>query len=234
MIKSRTIQLIYQSIYIGIAIIAIFASLGLFDASFRWDFYIHFTNLSNYLCIALMICELRDTAKRSGDSLVTTFPLVKFIALLGILLTFIIYNFILAPRRDIKDSFVVASVTLHIILPLIFTFDYVLFYEHGKVKWYYPILSTIFPLVYAAFIYIHAAILNFDSSIFYPGRKDPFIYPYFFLNLDKYGVAGVAKYIVIILIVFVVFGYLIVLIDKLFSKMLYKKKLSIVGMNDKM
>ncbi len=223
MIKSRTSQLIYQSIYIGIAIIAILASLGLFEMTYRWDFYVHFTNLSNYLCAIIMFLELRDTAKRSGDSFVTTFPLVKFIALLGILLTFIIYNFVLAPRRDIQDSFVVASVTLHIILPLMYTFDYVLFYEHGKVKWYYPILSTIFPLLYAAFIYIHAAIYRFDSSIYYPGRKDPFIYPYFFLDLDKYGVVGVAKYIVIILIVFVVFGYLIVLIDKLFSKVLYKK-----------
>ena len=223
MIKSRTSQLIYQSIYIGIAIIAILASLGLFEMTYRWDFYVHFTNLSNYLCAIIMFLELRDTAKRSGDSFVTTFPLVKFIVLLGILLTFIIYNFVLAPRRDIQDSFVVASVTLHIILPLMYTFDYVLFYEHGKVKWYYPILSTIFPLLYAAFIYIHAAIYRFDSSIYYPGRKDPFIYPYFFLDLDKYGVVGVAKYIVIILIVFVVFGYLIVLIDKLFSKVLYKK-----------
>ena len=223
MIKSRTTQLIYQSVYIGIAIIGILASLGLFEMSYRWDFYVYFTNLSNYLCAILMFLELRDIAKKSSDSFVTTFPLLKFIALLGILLTFIIYNFVLAKRRDIKDSFVVASVTLHMILPLMFTFDYILFYEHGKVKWYYPILSTIFPLLYATFIYVHAAIYNFDSSIYYPGRNDPFIYPYFFLNLDKYGIVGVAKFIVIILIVFLVFGYLMVLIDKIFSKMLHKK-----------
>lgn len=223
MIKSRTGQLIFQSIYIGIAIIAVLASLGLFEMAYRWDFYVHFTNLSNYLCAIFMVLELRDTAKKNIDSYVTTYPTVKFVALLSILLTFIIYNFVLAKSRDIKDSFVVASVTLHMILPLMFTFDYILFYEHGKVKWYYPIVSTVFPLLYAAFIFVHAAIRNFDSSIYFPGRNDPFIYPYFFLNLDKYGVAGVAKYIVIILIVFVVFGYIIVMIDKLLGKVINKK-----------
>ena len=224
MVKSRTTQLIYQSIYIGIAIIAILASLGLFDMAYRWDFYVHFTNLSNYLCAIFMFLELRDTIKKNTDSYVTTFPVLKFVALLGILLTFIIYNFVLAPRRDIKDSFVVSSVTLHIILPLMFTFDYILFYERGKVKWYYPIVSALFSLLYAAFIYIHAAIYKFDSSIYYPGRKDPFIYPYFFLNLDKLGVAGVVKYILIILIVFVAFGYVILLLDRLFGRV--KEKIS--------
>lgn len=223
MIKNRTTQLIYKSIYIGISIIAVLASLGLFEMTYRWDFYVHFTNLSNYLCAIFMLLELRDTAKKNTDSYVTTYPAVKFVALLAILLTFIIYNFVLASRRDIKDSFVVSSVTLHIILPLMFTLDYILFYEHGKVKWYYPILSTIFPLLYAAFIYVHAAIRNFDSSIYYPGRKDPFIYPYFFLNLDKYGVAGVITNIMIILIAFVVFGNVIVLIDKLLGKMINKE-----------
>ena len=223
MIKSRTTQLIFQSIYIGFAIIAILASFGLFEMIYRWDFYVHFTNLSNYLCAIFMLLELRDTAKKNTDSYVTAYPAMKFVALLAILLTFIIYNFVLASRRDIKDSFVVASITLHIILPLMFTFDYILFYEHGKVKWHYPILSTIFPLLYAAFIYVHAAIRNFDSSIYFPGRNDPFIYPYFFLNLDKYGVLGVVKNILIILIIFIVFGYVIVLIDKLLGKIINKK-----------
>ena len=224
MIKSRTTQLIFQSIYIGIAIIAILASLGLFEMTYMWDFYIHFTNLSNYLCAILMFLELRDTAKKREDGFVTTCPTVKFIALLCILLTFIIYNFVLAPRRDIKDSFGLPSITLHIILPLMFTFDYILFYEHGKVKMYYPIVSALFPFIYAVFIYIHAAIYKFDSSIYYPGRSDPFIYPYFFLNLDKLGVSGVIKNCVLIVVCFIIFGYVVMLLDNLLSKLLCRVK----------
>ena len=218
MIKNRTAQLIFQSIYMGIAIIALLASFGLFAMDFRWDFYIHFTNLSNYLCMIVMFLELRDTAKKKDDSYVSTLPRLKFVSLLGILLTFIIYNFVLAATRDIKDSFIVASVTLHIILPIMFTIDYILFYEHGRVKWYYPLLSAIFPLLYAIFIFIHAAILNFDTSIISYDKRGPFIYPYFFLRLDKLGVAGVLKNCVGITIAFIVFGYLIMLLDKLISK----------------
>ena len=134
MIKRRTAQLIFQSIYIGIAIIAVLASFGIFEMTYRWDFYVHFTNQSNYLCVILMFLELRDTAKKELDSYVTTHPVLKFVALLGIILTFIIYNFVLSPQRDLKDSFVVASMTLHIILPIMFVVDYILFYEHGKLK----------------------------------------------------------------------------------------------------
>ena len=90
MIKNRTAQLIFESIYIGISIIAVLASLGLFEMTYRWDFYIHFTNLSNYLCIIIMLIELCDTAKKKNDGYVSTLPVLKFIALLGILLTFII------------------------------------------------------------------------------------------------------------------------------------------------
>lgn len=223
MVKSRTIQLIFQSIYIGISIIAVLASFGLFDMSFRWDFYIHFTNLSNYLCIVIMLRELYDTAKKTNDSYVKTCPLLKFIALLAIILTFIIYNFVLSAKRDIRASFTPGSITLHIMLPLLFVFDYILFYEHGKNKWYYPIISASFPVAYALFIFIHAAILKFDTSILSFDKSSPFIYPYFFLRLDKLGVSGVLKNIVIIFFGFIIFGYIVLILDEIIDKFVIKK-----------
>ena len=68
--RSRTAQLIYQSMFCGVGIIGILASLGLFHGSFRWDFYLYFTNLSNYLCIGIMFAELVQTAKRKSDDYV--------------------------------------------------------------------------------------------------------------------------------------------------------------------
>lgn len=218
MIKSRTVQIIYQSIYIGISFIAILASFGLFDMSFRWDFYIHFTNISNFLCILIMLIELKDTVNKKQDDYVRTLLLLKFIALLSISLTFIVYNFLLSSTRDVKDSFTVGSVTLHIILPIMFTFDYILFYEHGKIRWYYPIISTIFPLAYAIFVFMHAAIRKFDSSILCFDKTVPLIYPYFFLNIEKLGIDAVIKNIMIITVIFIIFGYIIMIIDKLLSK----------------
>lgn len=58
MTKNRTAQLMLQSAFCAIGIIGIIASFGFFDMVWRWDFYIQFTNLSNYFCIAIMFAEL--------------------------------------------------------------------------------------------------------------------------------------------------------------------------------
>ena len=56
MFKNRTAQLIFQSFYCAIGLIGIVASIGVFDdvLNLHMDFYVHFTNLSNYLCIGIM------------------------------------------------------------------------------------------------------------------------------------------------------------------------------------
>ena len=66
MIKNRTAQLIYQTIYLTLGFVGLVASLGIFDNinTIRWDFYVHFTNISNFLCIGVMLAGLIQTAKK--------------------------------------------------------------------------------------------------------------------------------------------------------------------------
>ena len=212
MIRNRTAQLIFQSFFCALGLIGIVASFGIFDDVLnpRWDFYVHFTNLSNYLCIGVVFAELIQTAKKREDSYVTTTPFLKFIGVLAILLTFLVFNFLLAgqPDRDPQANWRVASIAFHVILPIMYVFDWILFYEHKKVKWFHPIASVIFPLLYVIFIYIRAAILNFNPEV-------PYIYPYFFLNLETQGIGGVAKWIVILFIGFIALGYIFYGIDKM-------------------
>ena len=61
-------------------------------------------------------------------------------------------------------------------------------------------LSISVPIIYVVFIYIRAWILEFNAEI-------PYIYPYFFLNLDTQGVAGVLKWVGILLVAFIVVGF---------------------------
>ena len=217
MIKNRIVQIIFQTAFVTIGIIGIIASIGFFDYSFRSDFFVHFTNLSNYLCIGIVLAELIQTVKKEKDDYVTVLPKLKFIGVLAILLTFIVFNFLLAPTRDTYLNFKVNSITFHVILPIMFILDWVLFYERGKVKWYLPLLSTIFPLIYVTFVYIRAWFLGFNP-------ETPYIYPYFFLNLDTQGVVGVIKWVLILLIAFIVIGYIFFGIDRLL-KMQKNKKL---------
>ena len=220
MIKNRTIQLIFQTIYCTLGFVGCVASLGIFDNinMIRWDFYVHFTNISNFLCIGIMLAALIQTAKKKEDSFVTTAPLLKFIGMLGILLTFLVFNIMLAGNRDPQLNWRVGSLIFHVVLPIMYILHWFLFYERKKCKWYYPLASVSFPLAYLFFIFIQAAIMKFDTSVLIPGTTTPLIYPYFFVNLETQGVGGVAKWVVILLTAFVVLGFVFFGLDKLGKK----------------
>jgi hypothetical protein len=226
MIKNRTTQLIYQTIYCTLGLVGLVASLGIFDniKMIRWDFYVHFTNISNYLCLGVMLAGLIQTAKKKEDSYVSAAPLIKFIGMLGILLTFLVFNIMLAGAegRDPQANWRIGSLLAHVVLPVMYIADWFLFYERKKSKWFYPIASIAFPLAYVVFLLIQAIILKFDSSILIPTTTTPLIYPYFFVNLDTQGVGGVLMWIGILSAAFIVVGYLFFGLDRIGKKQLVK------------
>jgi hypothetical protein len=141
---------------------------------------------------------------------VTTTPFLKFVGVLAILLTFLVFNFLLAcqPDRDPQANWRISSISFHVILPIMYVLDWLLFYEHKKIRWFYPLASVILPLLYVAFVFTRAAIVNFNPDV-------PYLYPYFFLNIDKLGVAGVGKWVAILFAGFIILGYIFYIIDKI-------------------
>ena len=221
MIKNRTVQLIYQTIYCTLGFVGSIACLGIFDdiKLLRWDFYVYFTNLSNFLCFGVMLVALIQTIKRKEDGYVTATPLLKFIGMLGILLTFLVFNFVLAGAADRNPqlNWRIGSICFHVVLPLMYIADWFLFYERKKTTWRYPIASISFPLGYAIFLLIHAAILGFDTSILTP-TGTTLIYPYFFVNIETQGVPGVLMWIAILSVAFVAIGFAFYGLDRISKK----------------
>ena len=221
MIKNRTAQLIYQTVYCTLALVGSVACLGIFDdiKLFRWDFYVYFTNLSNFLCFGVMLVALIQTIKRKEDGYVTATPLLKFIGMLGILLTFLVFNLMLAGAegREPQLNWRIGSICFHVVLPIMYIADWFLFYERKKTTWRYPIASISFPLGYAIFLLIHAAILGFDTSILTP-TGTTLIYPYFFVNLETQGVPGVLMWIAILSVAFVAMGFGFYGLDRISKK----------------
>ena len=226
MIKNRTAQLIYQVIYCTLGLVGTIAALGVFDdiSNIRWDFYVHFTNISNFLCIGVMLAGLIQTARKKEDGFVSAAPILKFIGMLGILLTFLVFNIMLAGAegRNPQANWRIGSLCFHVVLPVMYIADWFLFYERKKSKWYYPLVSIAFPLAYVIFLLIQAIILNFDSSILIPTTTTPLIYPYFFVNLDTQGVDGVLMWIAILSVAFATVGYLFFGLDRIGRKKLNK------------
>ena len=222
MIKNRTVQLIYQTVYCTLGLVGFIACLGIFDniSMIRWDFYVHFTNLSNFLCIGVMLAGLIQTVKKKEDSYVTVAPMLKFIGMLGILLTFLVFNIMLAGAegRDPQANWRIGSLCFHVVLPIMYIADWFLFYERKQTKWYYPIASIGFPLAYVIFLLIQAVILKFDTSILIPATTTPLIYPYFFVNLDTQGIGGVFMWNAILSVAFASAGFGLFGIDRIEKK----------------
>lgn len=215
--KNRTTQLIFQTAYCTLGVLGIVASLGFFEYEFYPQFYVQFTNLSNYFCIGIMFAELIQTMKKDGDTYVSVLPGMKFTGILAIMLTFFVFNLLLAGEagRDPAANYKVASILMHVILPVMYVADWFLFYEHGKVTWYMPLMSAMVPLVYVGFIFGRAWIHHFDTKV-------PLLYPYFFLNLEKQQVRGVVRWILVLLLAFIIAGYMFLGIDRMIGK--YKRK----------
>ena len=222
MIKNRTAQLIYQTIYCTLGLVGCIACLGIFDniKMIRWDFYVHFTNISNFFCLGIMFTALFQTIRKKEDSYVKAAPMLKFIGILGILLTFLVFNIMLAGQegRDPQLNWRIGSLLFHVLLPIMYIADWFLFYERKQCKWYYPIASIGFPLAYVIFLLIQAIILGFDSSILIPTTTTPLIYPYFFVNIETQGIPGVLMWIAILSVAFVAVGFGFYGLDRISKK----------------
>lgn len=211
MIKNRTTQIVFQTVYLVLGFIGIIGSLGYFYGRFSNEFYTKYTSLSNYICVGVMVACFIQTLKASGrkqDGYVEVAPKFYFMCNIMILVTCLVYNILLAKEYSVADYFLsLSNLTNHLILPIMFVLHWILFYEHGNTKWYYPLLSLIIPLVYVIFILIRAAILGAG----YSGT----LYPYFFLNVPKLGWGGFFGWILILIVIFTILSYIIFALDNI-------------------
>lgn len=214
MIKSRKIQIAYLAAACTVGVFGILASVGLFEADFRWDFYIYFTNVSNYLCVAVMIAELSAALRSKDDGYIDTLPKLKFAGMIGIALTFLMFNAVMAPTKSAEYLLSFRNISLHVLMPILYVLDWFLFYERGKARLKYPLISLIFPISYMAFVLIHAAALRFDSSIPCYAGDAPLIYPYFFLDYGKQGAWRIVLWVAAIILLLAALGYVFLLLDR--------------------
>ena len=171
------------------------------------DFLKYYTNLSNWFVFVVSVIVLADNVKRvkagerRGHN--KAVPVLKFMTTVMILLTFIVYSTMLESPFTLRYWRNLYSLVCHIFAPVLFVLDYMLYDEHRTVKVYYPLLSMIVPLVYAF------AVLVVGSCI------PDFKYPYFLLDVSRFGYGGVALWMLAFIAGYALLGYLLWLYDKL-------------------
>ena len=105
---------------------------------------------------------------------------------------------------------------MHYIVPYGALTDWALFDKGHCYKWWDPFVWTILPLAYAIISVAIALITRIPI-----GNNPDGPFPYFFLNVDKYGILGVIQYSLGLAVAFLVGSYILVLFKNGFKSKEY-------------
>lgn len=210
MINNRIISLVFKTILIFLS------SVVIYEYMLYWhnNMLAYFTILSNILVfivfIIIWLLTLKDVIVNKQYEGKNEYMLIgKCTTTIAIIVTFLVYAFVLADYSS-KDNYDIHNLLEHYILPIMVIVDFFLFDKKGKIKWYHPIIWIGCIIIYIPYIFIRATIIS---------NKIGYIkYPYFFLDLDKLGVSGVALWCLGLFVFFSLLGYGLFLFDKLYHK----------------
>uniref|UniRef100_UPI003F4C320C Pr6Pr family membrane protein n=1 Tax=Brachyspira catarrhinii TaxID=2528966 RepID=UPI003F4C320C len=204
-------SIVYKIIIIIIGALAVLH--GFFYDNFKLDIETayYFTYQSNILVVIYFILDIINILKKKE----TFHPRFKGAVTTSITLTFLIYHFLLSPTaEDYKGVFYIRNIILHYIVPIMTIFDYIIFDKKGAYKIVDPLLWLIIPIIYFIFMLIRAKL----GSPFSNGSY----YPYFIVDIDKYGLKIVLRNIFFIALFFVFLGYIGYFVDRFFNKVFSK------------
>lgn len=170
---------------------------------------LYYTILSNLLVTIftfyLVVREARK-GKKAGSRGVER---AKGGVTMAILITFTIYHFMLAPLVTAEQYWNVRNFLVHYIVPLGFMLDTLFWDSRKRYRWFDPLAWTLIPLAYSVFGILNGLIFRLGV----PHSPDsPF--PYFFINVTKYGWAQVAQNSAGIFVSYVLGGYALLLIKR--------------------
>lgn len=210
MINNKKISLLYKTILVTISFIGIYNSILNINAST----FAFFTFLSNVLVLIffliIWIKTIKDVIIKNQDIGYNKHLLkIKGIATLCITVTGLVYAFTLADYTS-KSCYSFQNLTQHYIIPIMVVLDYFLFDEKGHIKWYTPLIWVGCAITYLPYIFIRALILGSNTTLVR--------YPYFFLDVDKLGVGGVALWCIGLVVFFSLLAYLNYFYDRWYSK----------------
>ena len=202
------IKLIYRFLIVIISSIGLYLNFKLFGFK---EGVIYFTNISNLLCLIyftiLIILTLTKKLKKND-----TYYIFKGMITMAITITMLIYNILLTTDGSMTafNGHELECNLVHLVVPLMVIFDYIIFGEKGKLKREYPIIWSLVIVLYQIFVLIYISL----GGTFIEGA----IYPYFYMDVNRFGIIGVTINLLIIYIFFVGYGTIVQFIDNKLGK----------------
>ena len=206
------LSLIYKMIIIILSGIGVYLNFQIFTVK---GALIYYTVQSTLFCFLfyLSIMFLNLIGKLKYNS---WYYILKGAVTMSLLITMVVYQLFLSNTNAYAGN-EMTSVLVHLIIPLLVIFDYLIFSNKGNLKKSHPYMWSLTLVFYLIFYVIYALMggkFNNQSN-----------YPYFFLNVEEYGVIGVFINCIIIYGLFLIVGNSIQVLDqKLKKRMLSRGK----------
>ena len=206
-IHSKFLSVLWKIGVVGCAFTGVALQIGLFRGELHLSSFRYFTNLSNLLCLLYFLIDAAwILARRTRDGSQNWFPALKGAAMMGVVVTCLVANFLLG-SFTMGTTMRIAVRLVHLVVPIMTVLDWLLFDEKGAFTWRSPLGWTIFPLGYFGSVLLLAAVL--------PGV--PF-YPYPFMNVSARGLTPVLVTVAVLTAFFIALGALFLWIDRLLAK----------------
>ncbi|MDR2672689.1 MAG: Pr6Pr family membrane protein [Coriobacteriales bacterium] len=218
-IKSRIPATIYRVILVVSGIYGVYLNLSAGSTS-PLELLSYFTIQSNILVIAffaaLVVQTLATGALRASNPR-EPWPSLKGAVTLAVTITFLVFHFMLRPTMFSMTEYTssLANILPHYVVPLMSLGDWLLFTPKGLWKRLDPVKWLLIPLAYLAFALIRAQFAVFASGSHYP---------YFFIDVDRFGPEQVLLNSVIIGLGFAALGYAMFGVDRLLAWMAQRLK----------
>ena len=205
-------RLWFYGVYCILALVGLLADFGVFSGRLRTEPFVYYTSLSNMVCSVFMAISL-VRCLQNRDNTGGFAPICKYFFVVMILITAIVYNLLLNPYRSWNAYFTnVKNSLYHLVLPVMFLLDWLLFYRRRSLKLWQPLCALLIPLSYIVYILVRAAVVKaarLSVSV---------LYPYFFLNVDRLGWLGFLRWMGILLLSLVAMNYGLYALDRIHFK----------------
>ena len=208
------VMLIYRMIIVIVSGIGLYLNFKLETVRIG---ILYFTNISNLLCflyfLGVVVATITHKLKKNDF-----YYLSKGMVTMSITLTYFVYNLVLNNSGTVLifDNHELETNIVHIVVPLLVIFDYVIFGTKGHLKKNYPYIWSSILIIYQLFITVYSSL----GGRFLNGDK----YPYFYMDASKYGIRNVLMSGLLILVFYIGYGSIIQTLDNKLAEVKEKKK----------
>lgn len=217
-VENKGVTILYRGAFLLLCGYGLYLNSGLPQGKLNLTNLWFYTILSNLMCFIYFAACVIKTAKNwhSRDSYATTvIPRFKGGVTLGITVTFLVYQFLLVPNAFEMNPnysiFSLANVLVHYVVPILTILDWLLFDVKGNYRWMDPFLWLLPALSYFAVV----SLRGWMSQTTLIGKS---YYPYYFIDFDVLGAANVFLNVLVLVVFFLILGYLIFGVDRLLKK----------------